>query len=163
MLLKIRNTPNEPQNYLKHLTSQVSRIHWILIPEAHISLRFTLRPAIFKIQDCRKSEMHPMTPECPKNLSVKSTLYTLNTHLRGPNVTLFRSVASRFRDTGFSKIGNAPNDPTMTLITVVSKIPCVHWILTPGPNFNPFRSTTSNFRDTGLSKIRMHRMTPEWP
>ena len=61
--LKIGKTPNDPQNYLKYLTSQVSCIHWILIPGAQISLRFALRPAIFKIQDCRKSEMHPMTPE----------------------------------------------------------------------------------------------------
>ena len=63
--LKIGNTPNDPQNYLKHLTSQVSCIHWIFIPEAQISIRFALQPAIFKVQDCQKLEMHPMTPELP--------------------------------------------------------------------------------------------------
>ncbi len=34
-----------------------------------------------------------------------------------PSFTSFGSMTSRLRDTGFSKIGNAPNDPRMTLIT----------------------------------------------
>ena len=41
--------------------------------------------------------------------------YTLNTHLQGPNITPFRSMTIRFRDTRLSKIGKAPNDPRMTL------------------------------------------------
>ncbi len=41
---------------------------------------FTLRPVIFEIQDCWKSEMHPMTQNDLKHLTVESTLYTLNTH-----------------------------------------------------------------------------------
>ncbi len=56
-----------------------------------------------------------MTPELPEAFNFTRTLCTLNTHLRGPNLTPFRSMMNRFRDTGFSKIGNAPNDPRMTL------------------------------------------------
>ena len=40
-------------------------------------------------------------------------------------------MTSRFWDTGFLKIGNARNDPRMTLSTEVSKVPCVHWIHIP--------------------------------
>ncbi len=55
-----------------------------------------------------------------KHLSVKSTLCTLNTHPRGPNFTPFRSTTSRFQDTRL-KIGNAPNDPRMTLQFTINK------------------------------------------
>ncbi len=65
-----------------------------------------------------------------KHLSVKSTLCTLNTHPRGPNITPFRSTTSCFWHIRLSITGNAPNDPRITLITEVSKVPCVHWILT---------------------------------
>ncbi len=44
---------------------------------------------------------------------------------------IFHSKTCRFRDTKFLKIRSTPNDPRMTLITEVSKVPCVHWILTP--------------------------------
>ena len=55
-----------------------------------------------------------------KHLTVKSTLYTLNTYPRGPNFDPFRSMVSRFRDTTctrWAKIGNALNDPQMNLST----------------------------------------------
>ena len=56
-----------------------------------------------------------------KHLSVKNTLCTLNTHTRGPNFIPFCSTTSCFRDIRLSIIGNAPNDPRMTLITEVFK------------------------------------------
>ena len=34
-------------------------------PQAQILLRFALRPAVFEMQGCRKSEMHWITPEWP--------------------------------------------------------------------------------------------------
>ena len=39
------------------------------------------------------------------------------------NIDLFCSEARLFRDTRFSKIGNAPNDLIMTLNTKMSKVP----------------------------------------
>ena len=42
-LSKIRNGPKWPQNDLNHLSVKVPCIHWILTPEAQISLRFALR------------------------------------------------------------------------------------------------------------------------
>ncbi len=72
-----------------------------------------------------------MTPEWP--YPIKCQKYPVYTEysLRGPYFTPFRFTTSRFQDTGFSKIGNAPNDTRMTLSTEVLKVPCVHWIRTP--------------------------------
>ncbi len=44
-----------------------------------------------------------MTLELPEAFNFIRILYTLNTHLRGPNVTRFHSVTSRFPDTRLSK------------------------------------------------------------
>ncbi len=52
----------------------------------------------------------------PEHLTVKSTLYTLNTYPWGPPFAPFRSTISRFRDTTCTrsvKIGNALNDPKL--------------------------------------------------
>ena len=81
---------------MKHLTSGVSCIHWMVTPEAQILLRFALRPAIFETQGCRKSEMHRMTQNNLKHLTVKSTLHTLNTNPKDPNFTPFRSTIASF-------------------------------------------------------------------
>ena len=54
------------QTDLKHLTDKrtlYTRAEYT--PEAQISLRFSVWPVIFKIQGCRKSDMHRMTPEWP--------------------------------------------------------------------------------------------------
>ncbi len=69
---------------------------------------------------CRVGENRKCT-ERPQieleHLTVKSTLYTLNTYPRAPNVGPFRSTISHFRDTTSVKIGNAPNDPKLNLNT----------------------------------------------
>ncbi len=57
-----------------------------------------------------------------QHLTVKSTLYTLKTYPRGPNVRPFRSTISHFRDTRSRKIGNAPNEPKLNLMTWQSKV-----------------------------------------
>ncbi len=136
--------------------SKVPSAHWIFTPEAQISICFALQPAIFEWQACRNSEC----PEWPQNdlnhWSVKSTLCTLDTHPRGPNFPPFHSTTSRFWDTGFSKIGNAPNDPRMTFKQLtVKSTPCTLNTPSRGPNFNPFSSTTSQYRVTGLSKLTL--------
>ena len=66
-----------------------------------------------------------------KNLnhwSVRSNLYTLNTHPRCPNFTHFRSVTSCLRDTRLSKIGNVLNE--LNHLTVKSTL-YIHWMLNP--------------------------------
>ena len=58
------------------------------------------------MQGRQKLERSPETRKCTerlqielKHLTVKTTLYTLNTYPRGPNVGPFRSTTSSFRDT----------------------------------------------------------------
>ncbi len=112
--------------------SKVPCLHWILTPRPKFHSVFALRPAIFEIQAGWKSECTEWPQNDLNHWSVKSILCPLTTRPSGPNFTLFRSMTSHFRDTGFLKIGNAPNDPRMTFISAqVSKVPCVHWILTP--------------------------------
>ncbi len=141
----IGNTPNDPQNYLKHLTSQVSCIHWMLIPEAQISLRFALRPAIFKVQDVKNRKFTQWLQKDLKHLSIKSTLCTLNTHPRGPNFNPFRFTNSHFWDTGLLK-SECTEWPQNDLNhwSVKSNL-CTLDSHPRGPNFTPFRSTTGRF------------------
>ncbi len=54
-----------PQNELEHLTIK-SNLYTLVTPKAQILVFFTIRPPIFKVQGCRKSEksqMHRMTSE----------------------------------------------------------------------------------------------------
>ena len=55
-------------------------IHWMFTTEAEISLCFTLLPAVFKIQVCKNRKCTEWPQNDRKHLSVKNTLYTLNTH-----------------------------------------------------------------------------------
>ncbi len=57
-----------------------------------------------------------------------------------------------FWDTGFSKIGNAPNDPRMTFITEVSKIPCVICQPLFSPPYRIVLLTSSRLPADGASK-----------
>ena len=99
-----------------------------------------------------------------KHFTVKSTLYTLNAHPRGPNFTTFRSTISRFRDTSLSKIGNAPNDPRITLSTwtVKSTLYTLYRPTHPVPQIALlFALQTAVFETQACRKSEMHRMTPE--
>ncbi len=97
-----------------------------------MSLLFALWPAVIKIQVFRKSFSRIPWPQNDHNhWSVKSTLCALNTHPWDPSFTMFRSTTSRdISRYRFFENRNALNDPRMTLITEVSKVSCVHWILT---------------------------------
>ncbi len=80
-------------------------------------MRFALRLAVSEIHvsENRKCTEWPQTEL--EDLTVKSTLYTLNTYPWGPNFCPFRSTISRFQDktyTRTAKIRNAPNDPNWT-------------------------------------------------
>ena len=85
-----------PQNDLNHLSVKSTLSTLNTHPRAKISLFFTLWPAIFEIQGCRKSEMNPMTQNDLNHLSVTSTLSTLNTHLWCQTFTPFRSTTTVF-------------------------------------------------------------------
>ncbi len=68
-------------------------------PKAQIYFRFALWPADFEIHVFRKW----LRSFWGHSVHFRF-LYTLNTHLQGPNLLSFRSMTSRFRDTGFSKV-----------------------------------------------------------
>ncbi len=103
------------------LPCDLKAIHWhkeITCTQLRpIGSRFALRPAVFKMQACWKSKMHRTTQNDLNQLTVRSTLYTLNTHPRSPNFAPCRSTTNPFWDTSLSKNGNAPNNAIMILIT----------------------------------------------
>ena len=71
----------------------------MLTHEIQILIYFALRLVISEIKHVhggQKTEMHRMTQIELEDLTVKSTLYTLNTYPRGPNFGPFRSIISRF-------------------------------------------------------------------
>ncbi len=70
-----------------------------------------------------------------EHLTVKIALYTLNTLTTGPNFSPFCSMTSCFPNTSLSKIRNVPSDLRLALITQLSKVPCIHWIVEPKAQF----------------------------
>ncbi len=74
--------------------------------------------SVFRSKTCRfrdtallKIGNTPNEPRVTELFNFTRILYSLNTHLRGRNVTPFCSLNSRFPDTRLSKIGNAPKEP----------------------------------------------------
>ena len=112
-----------PQTEVEHLTVKVLCIHIIISPEAQIVVRFALRLAVYEIQyvqlSLAKIGIAPNNLNLNlKLLTVKGTLYTLNTYLWRPNFGPFCSTISRFRDTTptrSAKIGDASNDTKLNL------------------------------------------------
>ena len=79
-------------------------------------LLYNQRFSRYKVAENWKCTEWPQTEL--EHLTIKSTLYTINTHLWSPNFGPFRSMISHFRDTictMSAKIGNAPNDPKLNL------------------------------------------------
>ena len=62
-----------PQTELEHVTDKSTLYTLNTYPDAQILVRFALRPAVFKIQGRRKTEMHWMTPKL--NLNTNSQSY----------------------------------------------------------------------------------------
>ncbi len=104
-----------------------------------------------RYKTCQKSEMHRMTPERPQARNCqKDPVHTEDSPPKPKfhSLSLYAHLFSRYKL--MPKIGNASNDPRMTLTTKLSKVPCIHWIHTPegrGPNFIPSRSTVARFLD----------------
>ncbi len=118
--------------------SKVPCIHCILAPDAQISLRFALRPAIFgMVVKNRKCTEWPQNDF--KHLTVKSTLYTVNTHPQGPNCTPFCSTISqflRYKDVENRKCTKWPQNDLKHLSVKIY----LHTLNTypRGPNLTPF-------------------------
>ena len=120
------SAPNDPK---LTLNPTLPYIGITTVPKSHC---FALQATIFKLQAILR-QVHWTTPKRPKipvtkywkctqwpqteleHLTVKSTLYTLNIYLWGPNFHPFCSTISCFRDTRSPKIGNSKNDPKVNL------------------------------------------------
>ena len=124
------------------------------------------RLTIFKIQDCRKSEMHPMTPEWPQAFNCHK--YPVYIEYSAPEAqislrfALWPAIFSTY-NWRLSKIVNTPNDPRMILSTSLSKESCIHCILTSDAHISlSFALQLAVFEIQGCRESEMHRMTPEW-
>ena len=109
------SAPNDPKVTLNQARSNYP-LCMTSVRDSQISLRFALRPALFKIQAILR-QVHQMTPNWPWALQRQITLYLYNNCPRVSNFTPFRSMASHFGVTG-----HAPNDLKMTLNTTRSKV-----------------------------------------
>ncbi len=93
-----------PQIELDHLTDKSNLYALNTYPCGPNFVRFALRPAVFEIQGCWKSEISKCT-EWPQigfgMLRTKSTSYTLNNKSRGPNLGPFCCTTSSFWDTNW--------------------------------------------------------------
>ena len=122
---------------------------------------FSLQSGFFEIQGCRNQKCTEWPQSELENLTVKSTLYTLKTHPKGPNFYLFRSTTSRFRDTMSPKLGNAPNDPKLNFNT---KLPCIHCVITPEAQILVcFALKKAFFKIAGYRKSEKSQMHRIWP
>ncbi len=104
---------------------------------------FSLRPAVFEIQGCRKSTWTEWPQTDLKHLNVKIILYThiSSTYHRGPNCGLCHSKTIHFWDTSYFY---APNNLKMTLNTAKSTVYILSTLIPPRTTkCGPFHSTTS--------------------
>ena len=117
---KIGNAPNDPKLNLT-LNSQKYAIYTMTYPlrSKFSSVLLYDQPfPRYKIVKNRKCTEWSQT--ALEYLTVKCTLYALHTYSRGPNFGPFCSTICHFWDTTCTrsvKIGNAPNDPKLTLNT----------------------------------------------
>ncbi len=123
---------------------KVRCVHCILTPEAQISIRFTLRPAIFRLVENRNAPKDPrMTLITEVSKSPVCTEYS-PVSPKFHSVSLYDQPFSRNR---FFENRHESNDPIMTLNTKMSKVHCVHWILTPRPKFHSISLYVAHFSD----------------
>ncbi len=144
-----------PQTELAHLTVKSTLHRLITNLRCQIFVRFTLRPAGFKIQGCRKSKSshgcRNQSRKCTKwppndfeHYKIKGTPYTCYQRHRVPCFTTICSFHP------FSRyVVNNRKTHRMTsdwFWTFNSTYP-------RGPHFRPFGSTARNFQNTRLLKI----------
>ncbi len=124
---KIRNSPNNSWPWKLHCEKYPAYTK-ISPPEAQIffGVHFTLRPAIFEIQCCRKSECTEW-PQNELNI-VKNTLYILNNCPKAKFwfISVYDQLFSRYKVVINWKNWNARNNLGMKLNTWQSKFPCIH-------------------------------------
>ncbi len=136
---------NDHKMTLSPTTSNVPHICVTSIHESQMSLRFTLRLAVFEIQGILKI-VHGMTQHDLEPCKVEFTLYMCYWYQWVPNVSTFRSTTNRFRDTGNFET-SALNDPKITLNPTRSKVAIYVLLMTQSPNFYPTFLYDLRFRD----------------
>ncbi len=108
---------------------------------------------MYKVGENRQCTEWPLAEL--EHLTVKSTLYSLNTYPWDPNFGPFHCTISHFRDNNMNKdVKNrkCTKWPQTELEHIHTKCFPLLW----GPNFGPFRSTTSGFQDIA------YLVTPHW-
>ena len=123
------DTPNDLRLTLNTCLTIKSILHTPnTYPEAQIIIHFALQPGFleYKVIENRKSSEFCQTDL--ENLSQVPCIHWILT----PEAQMFiRFVRPGIFDTRLSKIGNALNDPRLTLNAWLSKLHCINWILTP--------------------------------
>ena len=98
--------------------------HWKCIEAKsilYISSIYTAKAQIFMSVSLYNSLLRPQTDLW--NLNSQSTSYTLSRFTRGPNVSSFCSMTSRFRDIGLAKIGKTRVMGLVVLLVVLKHLP----------------------------------------
>ncbi len=126
--LKNRKCTNWPHDDFETLIGQKYPAYTKYPPplEAHISVHFNIRRAVFKVLKCTQ------WPQMILNSNDKP-LCTLSTYLLGANFGPFRSTNSRFWDIRLLKIGKLGNAPNA--LRLASKVPCISSTYRRGPHF----------------------------
>ncbi len=118
-----KSAPNDPKLTLNPTRSTVPRICVTSIHESQISVRFALWPAVLRYRPFWKRYTEwPKNNLEPYKVKLPHTRYMCYWYPWLPNFTPFRSMTSRFRDTGYFET-SAPNDLKKTLNPTRLKVP----------------------------------------
>ncbi len=133
-----------------------------LRPKLRSVLLHNKRFSRYKVAENWKCTEWPQTEL--EHLTVKSTLYTLNTYPRGPNFDPFLSMTSHFWDTKGLQKSEMHQMTSKWTWTLNSQKYHVHTVNTSpwGPNYGLFLSTTSSFQDTRSPKMGNTPNDPKW-
>ncbi len=121
---------------------------------------FRSKACRFRDTSLSKIDMQRMTPELPKPLNCRKYPAYIECLPLVPKFhpgSLYDQPFVRYK----VEIRNAPNDPGLTSSTELSKVPCLHRILTPDARISRrFTLRPAVFEMLGLSKIRNAQNDP---
>ncbi len=132
------------------------------VPNSQISVRSTLRSAVFEIRPVMKKGItklsiigkHQMTSEWPWTLNIQKCPAYIKYLSRCPNFCqIFHSKTNYFQETRFFKIGkirNTPND--IRLYVTIKNTLCILTTYHRDPNFHPFALWPAVFKIQGWWK-----------
>ena len=110
--------------------------------------------------------MHWIISDWPKHLTVKRTLYVLNTYPQSPDFHPFElsPQPAVFEIQACRKSEMYWMTPDWPWPLTVKKVPCIHWILTSEAEICiRFTLQPSVLKIQGCRKSDTHRMTSDWP